>query len=195
MKPLSKSLIYISIIFGLMLESNIAFSKSPEYITQDTITGTWLGELEIPNTAKLRMGITISKTSNNSYKAVLNIIDQATGDIPCDIVIHKNDSVIIRINGLGIEIAGIIDPENKSIMSEFRQHGGIFPVLFNSVDKLPVLSRPQEPKKPYPYNEENVVFENKKGGIKLAGTLTYPKSKTRFHIRSLRVIFAMGNLC
>jgi len=180
MKPLSISLIFISIIFGLMPESNITFSKSPKYLTQDTIAGTWLGELEIPNTAKLRMGITISKTKDNSYKGVLNIIDQATGDIPCDEVIHKNDSVIIRINGLGIEIAGIIDPEHKRIMSEFRQHGGIFPIFFNRVDKLPELSRPQEPKKPYPYNEENVVFENKKAGIKLAGTLTFPKSKTKF---------------
>jgi len=132
MKPLSISLISISIIFGLMLESNITFSKSPKYLTQDTITGTWLGELEIPNTAKLRMGITISKTTDNSYKAVLNIIDQATGDIPCDEVIHKNDSVIIRINGLGIEVAGIIDSEHKSIMSEFRQHGGIFTIFFQS---------------------------------------------------------------
>lgn len=34
-------------------------------------------------------------------------------------------------------------------------------------------------KKPYPYNEENVVFENKKAGIKLAGTLTFPKSRTK----------------
>jgi len=162
-----------------MLESNITFSSPPEYLIQDTITGSWLGELEIPNTAKLRMGITISKTTDNSYKAVLNIIDQATGDIPCDEVIHRNDSVIIRINGLGIEVAGIIDTEHKSIISEFRQHGGIFPILFNRIDILPVLSRPQEPKKPYPYYEENVVFENKKAGVKLAGTLTLPKSKTR----------------
>jgi Dienelactone hydrolase and related enzymes len=179
MKPLSISLTLISIISGLILESSITYSKSPEYLTQDTITGKWLGELEIPNTAKLRMGITFSKTRDNSYMAVLNIIDQATGDIPCDEVIHKNDSVIIRINGLGIEIAGIIDPEHKSIRSEFRQHGGVFPIFFNRVDKLPELLRPQEPKKPYPYNEENVVFENKKAGIKLAGTLTFPKSKTK----------------
>ena len=179
MKPLSKSLIFILIITGLMFEDNIAFSRPPESLIQDTITGSWLGELEIPNTAKLRMGITISRTTDNSYKAVLNIIDQATGDIPCDEIIYKNDSVIIRINGLGIEVAGIIDSEHKSIMSEFRQRGGIFPILFNRVDKLPVLSRPQEPKKPYPYNEENVVFENKKAGIKLAGTLTFPKSKSK----------------
>lgn len=178
MKPISKSPVLISIFIGLMLKSNVAFSIPAESSTLDTIAGTWLGELEIPNTAKLRMGITISKTTENSYKAVLNIIDQATGDIPCDEVFHKNDSVIIRIKGLGIEVAGKLDSEHKSFISEFRQGGGVFPILFNRVDRLPVLLRPQEPKKPYPYIEENVDYENKKAGIKLAGTLTYPKSKT-----------------
>jgi uncharacterized protein len=180
MKLSSPSLLIISIVLGFILESNVSFSKPLQSFTQDTIAGIWLGELEIPNTAELRMGITISKISDNSYKAVLNIIDQATGDIPCDEVSNKNDSVIIRIKGLGIEIAGAVDQWHKTIKSEFRQGGGIFPVLFSRIDKLPVLIRPQEPKKPYPYNEENVVFENKKAGIKLAGTLTFPKSKTKF---------------
>jgi dienelactone hydrolase len=180
MKLLSISSLTISIIMGFMLEPGIVVSQPLQNFTQDTIAGIWLGELEIPNTAKLRMGIIISKTGDNSYKAVLNIIDQATGDIPCDEIIHKNDSVIIKIKGLGIEIAGAITPGYKSIKSEYRQHGGVIQVFFGRVDKLPELLRPQEPKKPYPYNEENVVFENKKAGIKLAGTLTYPKSKGKF---------------
>lgn len=163
-----------------MLETGIGLSKPLQYSTQDTIEGIWLGELEIPNTAKLRMGIIISKTSDNSYKAVLNIIDQATGNIPCDEVIHKNDSVIIKIKKLGIEIAGAITSGYKSIKGEYRQRGGVIPVLFARVEKLPELLRPQEPKKPYPYNEENIVFENKKAGIKLAGTLTFPNSKGKF---------------
>lgn len=35
--------------------------------------------------------------------------------------------------------------------------------------------RPQEPQKPYPYYAEDLAFENKEAGIKLAGTLTLPK--------------------
>ena len=180
MKLSSTFMIIISIISGLMLESNMNLSNPLQSFSQDSIAGKWLGELEIPNTARLRMGISISGTSENSYKAFLNIIDQATGDIPCDEVINKNDSVIIRIKGLGIEIAGTIDQGHKTIKSEFRQHRGIFPVLFNRVDVFPVLLRPQEPKKPYPYNEEDVIYENKKAGIKLAGTLTFPVSKSKF---------------
>lgn len=180
MKTLLISLISIPMILVLLMESNITYSKPLNDLTQDTITGNWLGELEIPNTAKLRMGITISISSDNSYKTFLNIIDQATGDIPCDEIIQKEDSVFIRIKGLGIEIAGLIDPTHKTMMTEFRQRGGIFPILFSRVEKLPELLRPQEPIKPYPYNEENVVYENKRSNIKLAGTLTYPKLKGKY---------------
>ena len=180
MKSSSILLTIFSIILLLIMESGIIMSKPLQYSTQDKIGGIWLGELEIPNSAKLRMGIVISKADNNSYKAVLNIIDQATGDIPCDEVIYKNDSLIIRIKGLGIEIAGILDAENKIIKSEFKQRGGVLPVSFTRSDKLPELLRPQEPKEPFPYVEENVTFENKKAGINFAGTLTFPNSKGKF---------------
>jgi pimeloyl-ACP methyl ester carboxylesterase len=36
--------------------------------------------------------------------------------------------------------------------------------------------RPQNPKKPYPYDEEDVIYDNPKSGNKLAGTLTLPRS-------------------
>jgi len=48
------------------------------------------------------------------------------------------------------------------------------------VEKLPELRRPQNPVKPYPYQEEEVRFENRKAGIVLAGTLTLPKSPGPF---------------
>jgi hypothetical protein len=145
MKLISFPQFSISLILLFIREPGMILSKTQHYSTQNTIEGIWLGELEIPNAAKLRMGIIISKTNDNSYKAILDIIDQATGDIPCDEVIYRYDSVIVRIKGLGIEIAGVADPEYKSIKSEFRQGGGILTVFFNRVEKLPGLLRPQEP--------------------------------------------------
>lgn len=40
--------------------------------------------------------------------------------------------------------------------------------------------RPQHPQKPYPYGEEDVTYENKPAGIKIAATLTLPRGKGRF---------------
>ncbi|MHC4243931.1 MAG: alpha/beta hydrolase family protein, partial [Planctomycetota bacterium] len=52
--------------------------------------------------------------------------------------------------------------------------------LLKRTDEVPTLHRPQEPKKPYPYIEEEVTYENEKAGIKLAGTLTLPRSEGPF---------------
>ncbi len=42
------------------------------------------------------------------------------------------------------------------------------------------VKRPQNPLAPYQYHSEDVKFENKKAGITLAGTLTYPKVGNNF---------------
>ncbi len=42
--------------------------------------------------------------------------------------------------------------------------------------------RPQEPKEPYPYFSEDVMFQNKEANITLAGTLTLPKNQVDFPI-------------
>lgn len=44
----------------------------------------------------------------------------------------------------------------------------------------PEPSRPQEPKRPFPYQEEEVFFENAEAGITLAGTLTFPSTGSSF---------------
>jgi uncharacterized protein len=45
-----------------------------------------------------------------------------------------------------------------------------------------VQTLPQEPTRPYPYNEEEVSFVNKTDGVVLAGTLTLPRSKGPFPV-------------
>ena len=44
----------------------------------------------------------------------------------------------------------------------------------SSIDQ-PDVDRPQEPKRPYPYDDREVVYENKESGIQFAGTLTLPR--------------------
>ena len=44
------------------------------------------------------------------------------------------------------------------------------------------ILRPQEPKKPYPYKQEEVNYENKDAGISLVGTLTLPSGGAPFPV-------------
>src|SRR5438045_3300999 len=40
--------------------------------------------------------------------------------------------------------------------------------------------RPQDPKRPYPYKDEEVTYDSKQAGIRLAGTLTVPRGDGPF---------------
>ncbi len=48
------------------------------------------------------------------------------------------------------------------------------------LSKETINLRPQEPKPPFPYYQEEITFENPKAGIKLAGTLTLPAPEGNF---------------
>lgn len=49
-----------------------------------------------------------------------------------------------------------------------------------SAGTQPELNRPQTPVKPYPYKDEEVMFENREAGISLAGTFTRPEQGASF---------------
>jgi hypothetical protein len=57
------------------------------------------------------------------------------------------------------------------------QGGLTLPLVLERAQEKPRIKRPQEPKEPFPYKVEEVVFQNIDAGIRLAGTLTLPPSK------------------
>ncbi|WP_242095126.1 alpha/beta fold hydrolase [Aestuariivivens sediminicola] len=139
------------------------------------IVGNWLGKLEIPNAAVIRMGIIVDKDGSSA----LNIIDQATGNIPMDEVLIIGDTVTFKINDLGITIKGHLRPDKDSIPCIYMQRGGRFALNLRKVDQLPQLKRPQTPKAPFGYISEEIELQNKMANVKLAGTLTLPKTSSK----------------
>jgi fermentation-respiration switch protein FrsA (DUF1100 family) len=129
---------------------------------------------------ELRIALTFAKQEDGILGATMNSIDQGSGEIPMEEVIMKKDSLLVKHTGIGIEFEGMVNLDENIFDSEFRQGPGKFPLLFQRVDKLPFVARPQEPKKPYPYREEHVEYEHEEAGIKIAGTLTYPDSGGHF---------------
>jgi len=178
----------ILLVFFVAFTTSLT-AESSSVSRTDSLNGFWLGELEIPGVAKLRMCLTFTGGIENQYTGSLNIIDQSTGEIPFDEISCKNDSLNAGIKKLGLVIAGPVDGGGNIINAEFRQAGARFPLTFSRVDELPRLLRPQEPKEPFPYIVEDVVFENKEAGIKLAGTLTMPDRKGK----SAAVILVTGS--
>src|SRR5712691_5734789 len=82
--------------------------------------------------------------------------------------------------GAGPRLSGAYEGQlaagGAQIAGEWKQNGASLPLTLTRAGKLPVLRRPQEPKKPYPYREEEVAYDNKQGHSHLVGTLTLPRS-------------------
>lgn len=141
----------------------------------ELIEGIWLGTLKLPG-AELRIGLTLSKTDTGTFTATMNSIDQGSGEIPMDKVKFKDPHLVITGKSLGVQFEGDVNYEQGTLDCEFRQGFAKLPLLFQKVDYLPVLSRPQEPKRPLPYHEEMVDYENVAGSVHIAATLTCPDS-------------------
>ncbi len=141
------------------------------------LEGIWQGTLDAGG-AKLRLIFKIVKSPNDTFTATVDIPDQGATNVPVDAVAHKDASVRFELKALGAVFDGIINKEGTTITGTWSQAGMSIPLTLSRGEKAPEASnRPQEPKGPYPYDEEEVSYENKRDGVRLAGTLTLPRTK------------------
>jgi len=141
------------------------------------ITGQWNGLLNVQG-MKLRLVFHITKT-DQGYSSTMDSPDQGAAGIPMSSTVFENPKLILKLDAAGIEYTGELKEE--MVIGTFKQSGMSFPMDLKreSIEK-PVVNRPQEPKKPYPYVLEEVTFENKEAGVKLAGTLTLPAKEGKY---------------
>ena len=153
-------------------------TRADEKPKASPLVGIWEGTLKVEK-LELRVAFRI-REDDGKLTAKLDSIDQGAKDIPCEKVTLADRKVIIEVPVIEGGFTGTLAEDGKSIAGEFKQGGGTLPLTLKKVEKLSVVNRPQEPKKPYPYVEEEVTFENATARIKLAGTLTLPKGKGPF---------------
>ncbi len=168
-----KSAVIIAALVTLLF-STIAFPSSNEIIE-----GAWQGILKVSGT-ELRIVFKISEQSDGVLTASMDSPDQGAKDIPVDEVIFENDNLRLEIKSAVVIFEGKLQDDNLSIEGEWKQSGQSFPLVLERVDEVVEALRPQEPKKPYPYQEEEVIYENKQAAVKLAGTLTIPAQEGPF---------------
>lgn len=142
------------------------------------ITGQWNGVLKVQG-VQLRLVFHIEKTEDG-YSASMDSPDQKAFGIPATATSFENDTLKIAIAAAQIEYEGTLG-DDEIVTGVFKQGGQAFPLnLSREETKEVVAKRPQEPVKPYPYNSEDLFFENEEAGIKLAGTLTTPQEGENF---------------
>jgi len=143
------------------------------------IQGTWEGNLSVQGT-KLPLLFNIQK-NGEFYLSTLDSPMQGAKGIPLKETIYVNNELKINAPNLGLKFSGLL--KDETIDGTFIQNGASFPlVLTRKKGDNPALNRPQEPKPPFDYPIEEVVFINPKDKNTLAGTLTLPKNKKDFPI-------------
>lgn len=137
------------------------------------IDGNWLATLEVGD-SKLRILLRIQK-SVDKYTATFDSLDQGATDLPVDSIVLEGNKLSFSAAKFGITYEGTLNEKGDEISGTFKQGPGATPLVFKRSEEIAKPNRPQEPKKPYPYDEEEVSYRNEKDNIKIAGTLTLPR--------------------
>ncbi|MGA9293320.1 MAG: alpha/beta fold hydrolase, partial [Ignavibacteriaceae bacterium] len=177
MTSLKKIMIIVNLItftgFGFAMQNNNKADK-----TDTSYIGIWQGMLDVGGGNILRIVFHISD-EDDSLSGALDSPDQGAFGIPVSSVEISSDSIRLNVQSLnGYYLGGLED--SIKITGIWNQNGRTFPLILKKTNKVEEVKRPQEPKKPYPYKEEEVKFQNKKADITLAGTLTLPESGNNF---------------
>ena len=171
------NLICLALIIACSV-SMIGFSQEQD-TSEISIEGIWEGKLKVPGT-ELRIVLNISKNPDGILTATLDSPDQGATGIPVEEVIFKDNILRLEVKSAGGVFEGKVSEDFLVIEGEWKQFGQSLPLTINGVDKAVEIPRPQVPKKPYPYIEEEAIYENKEAGITLAGTLTLPSGNGPF---------------
>ena len=147
-------------------------------------TGDYLGAIQIGGN-RLRIGLHVTKDEAGAWKGAIDSLDQGARGLPVKLTIEGQK--IVFGSSFGMSYEGALNDTKDEIAGFATQGGRKMALDFKKVDKIEEARRPQTPKRPFAYNEEEVVVQN--GPVRLGGTLTLPKGDGPF----AAVIFLTGS--
>tara|TARA_R110002073_G_scaffold14554_1_gene59259 strand:+ start:27710 stop:29143 length:1434 start_codon:yes stop_codon:yes gene_type:complete len=151
--------------------------------TQD-ITGDWSGKTKRGD-KEITFVFNIEQ-KNSMYSTTMNVPTFRVSGIKPSVTTFTNGKLIIDGSNVGMNYEGVFNIETQQFEGTYKE-GGLELILNlkKGAVKIADLRRPQEPEKPYPYYEEDVVFKNTEAKIELAGTLTLPNKNGKFPVAIL----------
>lgn len=116
------------------------------------------------------------KKPDGSFRAVF---DSPEGKVrvPFEFVKVEGKTAKILAFGLQTFLELNLNEDGRTALGQIHSQGKILPFRFVRIPKRPDFPRPQDPKKPFPYREEEVAVTNEKAKVRLSGTLTIPEGE------------------
>jgi uncharacterized protein len=147
-----------------------------------SITGDWYGTLDVQGMMELRIVFHIAE-KEGQLTSTLDSPDQSANGLPVAETRFEAPELTLSLPMLQAEYKGTVNGDFTELTGTFTQRGIAMPLTMGrgAIEKKEVI-RPQEPKPPFPYREEEVTFENAEAGITLAGTLTLPEKEGNFPV-------------
>lgn len=158
----------------ILIAALCATSVVAQVAPNTSLEGNWAGALEFGGT-KLRIVFKIANTPDG-LKAKFDSIDQGAADLEVETVTLQDRVIRLEAKKYGFSYEGTLSEKGDELNGTFKQGPGSFPLTLKRVAEAPRINRPQEPQKPYPYDEEEVSYKNEKDNVKLVATLTVPRA-------------------
>lgn len=147
------------------------------------LEGSWTGKLSVQGT-QLTLVFHVEKDKNNGFIGTMDSPDQSVKGVPATVNSLTADTVDIVISSIGARYLG--KQQGDNIQGTFTQFGRSFPLMLNR--GVEELKRPQTPHAPYPYQTEEVTFQNAKANAVFSGTLTYPVGYEQMNKQKVPVV-------
>jgi pimeloyl-ACP methyl ester carboxylesterase len=143
------------------------------------IEGNWQGTISAQG-FDLRIVVQFTKKGAGAYSGSLESVDQGAQVFPIDTATLKSNAVHFEVNTLHASWDGKLNDTGTELTGKWTQGGKSIDLNMKHGGTIAVLKRPQEPHRPYPYQDEEVLYDNKSAGTKIGGTLTLPRTKGPF---------------
>ncbi len=140
-----------------------------------SVAGHWEGEIEIPGMA-LQVLVDLEAAADG-WRGTIAIPMQGARGLPLTGIEIGGERVRFAIQGVPGDPTFDGTLAQGEIRGRFTQGGATFPFRLGR-EPVALPARPQEPRPPFPYDAEEVSYQN--GEITLAGTLTLPRGAGPF---------------
>jgi hypothetical protein len=167
---------------SLVLMLLISITSSVWADTQD-ILGSWMGTLRFGD-VELRIAYTIDVDQDGSLSATMHSLDEVVYDILVNEIYYEDNQLTLICDAAQSTYEGRLVSGRNSVHfdGKWLQAGQAIDLDLQPVEEIPRPNRPQDPQPPFPYEQQEVVFENIPAGIQLAGTLTIPEGSGPFPV-------------
>lgn len=142
-------------------------------LSQD-ISGVWHGTAKNPDNKEV-LFVFLFESTPNGLISTMAVPTFEVSDIKPKTTTFEDGILKIDGSNVGMAYKGTWNETTGQIEGTYREGSMKLALeLKKGNPKMAKLNRPQEPVKPYPYYEEEVLFTNTEAGISLSGTFTRP---------------------